>query len=115
MHEKFPKTMAAVQLVGHGGLDKLVYSQDVLVPAPAAGEVLIAITACGMNNTDVWVREGAYGTEEDADAVSTWRRQEPTLSFPRIQGTDIVGNIAAVGEGVPQDRIGQRVMVDFSI
>jgi NADPH:quinone reductase-like Zn-dependent oxidoreductase len=115
MHEKFPKTMAAVQLVGHGGLDKLVYSENVPVPVAAAGEVLIAVTACGMNNTDVWVREGAYGTEEDAGAVSSWRRQEPTLTFPRIQGTDIVGNIAAVGEGVSQERIGQRVMVDFSI
>jgi NADPH:quinone reductase-like Zn-dependent oxidoreductase len=115
MQENLPKTMAAVQLIGHGGLDKLVYSENVLVPLPTSGEVLIAITACGMNNTDVWVREGAYGTEEDAGAVSTWRRQEPTLTFPRIQGTDIVGNIAAVGEGVPQQRIGQRVMVDFSI
>ncbi|MEK1886380.1 MAG: alcohol dehydrogenase family protein [Phyllobacterium sp.] len=110
-----PKTMAAVQLIGHGGLDMLVYNNDVPVPVPARGEVLIAITACGMNNTDVWVREGAYGTEEDAGAVSTWRRQAPTLTFPRIQGTDIVGNIAAVGEGVSAQRIGQRVMVDFSI
>ncbi|MEP7455411.1 alcohol dehydrogenase family protein [Phyllobacterium sp. SB3] len=110
-----PQTMAAIQLVGHGGLDKLVYNRKTPVPTPAAGEVLIRITACGMNNTDVWVREGAYGTEEDAGAVSTWRRQDPTLSFPRIQGTDIVGAIAAVGEKVDQERIGQRVMVDFSI
>jgi NADPH:quinone reductase-like Zn-dependent oxidoreductase len=115
MLDQLPNTMAAVQLVGHGGLDKLVYSQNVPVPTPAPGEVLISVTACGMNNTDVWVREGAYGTEEDAAAVSTWRRQEPTLTFPRIQGTDIVGNVAAVGQGVPQERIGQRVMVDFSI
>lgn len=115
MHNTLPKTMAAVQLVGHGGLDKLIYKKDVPVPVPAAGEILIAITACGMNNTDVWVREGAYGTEEDAGAVSTWRRQEPTLTFPRIQGTDIVGNVAAVGEGVSPTRIGERVMVDFSI
>ncbi|PSH70318.1 Zn-dependent oxidoreductase [Phyllobacterium brassicacearum] len=115
MYDNLPRTMAAVQLVGHGGLDKLVYSQTVPVPTPAAGEVLIAITACGMNNTDVWVREGAYGTEEDAGAVSTWRRQEPTLTFPRIQGTDIVGNIVAAGEGVSPERMGQRVMVDFSI
>ena len=68
-----------------------------------------------MNNTDVWVRQGAYGTEEDAAAVSTWRRQGNTLTFPRIQGTDTVGTIAAVGEGVSPDRIGERVMVDFSI
>jgi NADPH:quinone reductase-like Zn-dependent oxidoreductase len=107
--------MRAVQLVAHGGLDKLVYREDVPVPMPAAGEVLIQVTACGMNNTDVWVRQGAYGTEEDPQAVSTWRRQGSTLTFPRIQGTDIVGTIVAVGAGVSPERIGERVMVDFSI
>ncbi|MGO6899308.1 alcohol dehydrogenase family protein [Rhizobium ruizarguesonis] len=110
-----PEKMAAVLLTGHGGLDKLVYSMDVPVPRPADGEVLIRVTACGMNNTDVWVRQGAYGTEDDPSAVSTWRRQGNTLTFPRIQGTDTVGHIVAVGAGVNPARIGDRVMVDFSI
>jgi len=110
-----PETMAAVLLTGHGGLDKLVYRQDVPVPKPASGEVLIRVTGCGMNNTDVWVRQGAYGTEDDPGAVSTWRRQGNTLTFPRIQGADTVGHIVAVGEGVDPARIGQRVMADFSI
>ena len=110
-----PEKMAAVLLTGHGGLDKLVYDRDVPVPRPADGEVLIRVTACGMNNTDVWVRQGAYGTEDDPSAVSTWRRQGNTLTFPRIQGTDTVGTIAAVGGGVSPDRIGERVMVDFSL
>lgn len=110
-----PSNMAAVLLTGHGGPEKLVYRSDVPVPSPAAGEVLIEVSACGMNNTDVWVRQGAYGTEEDPAAVSTWRRQGNTLTFPRIQGTDTVGRIVAVGEGVAQERIGERVMVDFSI
>nr|WP_292840706.1 alcohol dehydrogenase family protein [Mesorhizobium sp.] len=110
-----PATMAAVQLTGHGGLEKLVYRTDVPVPSPAPGEVVVKVTACGMNNTDVWVRQGAYGTEEDAAAVSSWRRQGNTLAFPRIQGADTVGAVAAVGEGVPASRIGERVMVDFSI
>ncbi|KQY13750.1 alcohol dehydrogenase family protein [Rhizobium sp. Root482] len=110
-----PTTMAAVCLTGHGGLDKLVYSRDVPVPVAAPGEVLIRVTACGMNNTDVWVRQGAYGTEDDPAAVSTWRRQGNTLTFPRIQGTDTVGHVVAVGEGVDPARIGERVMVDFSI
>ncbi|MER8966856.1 alcohol dehydrogenase family protein [Mesorhizobium sp. M0808] len=115
MTKTLPATMAAVQLIGHGGPEKLVYRTDVKVPSPARGEVLVKVTACGMNNTDVWVRQGAYGTEEDAAAVSTWRRQGNTLSFPRIQGTDTVGNIIAVRDGVSPARIGERVMVDFSI
>lgn len=110
-----PTTMKAVQLTGHGGMDKLQYREDVPVPAPQQTEVLIEVSACGMNNTDVWVREGAYGEETDPQAVSTWRRGRSTLEFPRIQGTDIVGRIVAAGEGVPDQRVGERVMVDFSL
>ena len=110
-----PTTMKAILLTGHGGLDKLVYRDDVPVALPESDEVLIEVSACGMNNTDVWVREGAYGTEEDPDAVSSWRRGGTTLTFPRIQGADIVGRIATVGSEVAEQRIGQRVMVDFSI
>ena len=112
-----PDSMKAVQLVGHGGLDKLVYREDVAVPPPAVGEVLVEVSACGMNNTDVWVREGAYGTDADAEATATWRRasEENSLTFPRIQGADTVGRIAGVGDGVPERRLGERVMVDFSL
>ena len=115
MPETIPETMSAVQLVGHGGLDQLVHSHDVPTPRPAAGEVLIDVHACGMNNTDVWVREGAYGSDTDPSEVSSWRRGRSTLQFPRIQGADIVGRIAAVGESVDPGRIDQRVMVDFSL
>ncbi|WP_246246335.1 alcohol dehydrogenase family protein [Isoptericola sediminis] len=113
--EPIPDRMKAVQLVGHGGLDQLVYRDDVPTPSPGPGEVLLDVHACGMNNTDVWVREGAYGSETDPAEVSTWRRGRSTLRFPRIQGTDTVGRIVAVGDGVPADRVGERVMVDFSI
>ena len=109
-----PASMKAVVLTGHGDLDMLKY-KEFSVPEPAVDEVLIEVHACGMNNTDVWVRQGAYGTDDDPDAVASWRRGKPTLSFPRIQGTDIAGEIVAVGSGVDSNRIGERVMVDFSI
>lgn len=109
------KYMKAMVLTGHGGLDKLEYRKDFPVPVPAEGEVLLEVSACGMNNTDVWVREGAYGTETDPGSVSTWRRGRSTLSFPRVQGTDTVGRIVEVGPGVSEKRIGERVMVDFSL
>jgi NADPH:quinone reductase-like Zn-dependent oxidoreductase len=112
-----PNTMRAYQLVGHGGPEKLVYRTDVAVPTPAPGEVLIEVSACGINNTDIWVREGAYGTDEDPTATASWRRwsEASSLVFPRIQGADIVGRIAAVGPRVSPSRIGERVIVDFSI
>ena len=112
--ESLPATMKAVVLTGHGGLDKLVY-RDVPVPVAGPGEVLLEVHACGMNNTDVWVREGAYGTDEDPAAVASWRRGKPTLEFPRIQGADTVGRLVAVGDGVDPARIGERIIVDFSI
>jgi NADPH:quinone reductase-like Zn-dependent oxidoreductase len=108
-------TMHAVVLTGHGGLDKLEYRDDVPVPRPGPDEVLLEVSACGMNNTDVWVRQGAYGLDDDPEAVSTWRRGRSTLTFPRIQGTDSVGRIVGVGPGVDEARLGERVMVDFSI
>ena len=110
-----PDLMSAVLLTRHGGLDALEYRSNVPVPRPAPGEVLLEVHACGMNNTDVWVREGAYGSETDPEAVSTWRRGRSTLTFPRIQGTDSGGVIVAVGEGVSEARIGERVVVDFSL
>lgn len=112
--ENLPATMKAVVLTGHGGMDKLEY-RDYPVPIPASNEVLLEVHACGMNNTDVWVREGAYGTDDDPNAIASWRRGKPTLEFPRIQGTDTVGHIVAVGDDADRDRIGERVMVDFSI
>jgi NADPH:quinone reductase-like Zn-dependent oxidoreductase len=107
--------MRAVVLTAHGALDTLVYRDDMPVPVCQAGEVLLDVTACGLNNTDVWVRQGAYGTDDDPQAVSTWRRGRSTLSFPRIQGADIVGRVVAVGSGVSEGRLGERVIVDASI
>ena len=118
-----PTTMAAVLLTGHGGLDKLEYRTDVRVPHPERGEVLIQVAAAGVNNTDVNTRIGWYskgvttGTAEggaagfDAadDVDATW--SGTALEFPRIQGADVCGRIVDVGEGVPHDRIGERVLV----
>ncbi|MEM7564250.1 MAG: alcohol dehydrogenase family protein [Pseudomonadota bacterium] len=111
---ELPEQMKAVVLTGHGGLEKLRY-MDVPVPEPADDEVLIEVHACGMNNTDVWVREGAYGTDDNPHAIASWRRGKPTLTFPRIQGADTTGRIVSVGSNIDKNRIGQRVIVDFSI
>ena len=54
-----PDLMSAVLLTRHGGLDALEYRSNVPVPRPAPGAVLLEVQACGQNNTDVGVREGA--------------------------------------------------------
>ena len=106
--------MKAVQLTGHGGPEKLEYRQDAPVPEPSEGEVLIEVGAAGVNNTDIWTREGAYGSEDDPESSGGWRRGE-SMEFPRIQGLDIAGRITDVGSGVPGSRIGERVLVDFAL
>jgi len=105
--------MRAVLLTGHGGLDKLVYREDVADPVPGPADVLVRVGAAGLNNTDVWTREGAYGAQDDAAQVNGWRR-EP-LSFPLIQGADIVGTVVAAGDDVHADRVGERVIVDNAL
>ncbi|QIN84077.1 zinc-binding dehydrogenase [Rubrobacter tropicus] len=103
--------MKAVLLTGHGGPEKLEYREDVPAPEPAAGEVLIEVGAAGVNNTDLWTREGAYGAADDPEATGGWRRGE-AMGFPRIQGMDVAGRIVAVGDGVAGTRVGERVLVD---
>lgn len=105
-----PDRMAAVCLTGFGGPEKLEYREDVPVPRPQKEEVLLRVGACAVNNTDLWTRRGAYGgaVEEDG-STSGWRGG---LQFPLIQGSDIVGEIVAVGDGVPSSRVGQRVVVN---
>jgi NADPH:quinone reductase-like Zn-dependent oxidoreductase len=104
-----PAKMRAVVLLGHGGFDQLALRTDVDVPAPAAGEVLIRVAAAGINNTDINARTGWY-SKSVAAGDAGWTG-EPFV-FPRIQGADACGYIAAVGAGVSPGRVGERVLVD---
>nr|MDA3902552.1 alcohol dehydrogenase catalytic domain-containing protein [Desulfuromusa sp.] len=110
-----PEIMAGVLLVGHGGTEKLVYRQDIAVPSPSDGEVLVRVTATAKNNTDRKVREGLYSIESEEDIASFQIGGSPTLVFPRIQGADVAGRIVATGRGVSDERIGERGLLDFNI
>jgi len=103
-----PETMRAVRITRHGGPEVLELA-EVPVPAPAAGEVLVRVSAVALNNTDLWTRQGAYGLPGDPTAPAGWRGP---ISFPRIQGADVAGTIAAVGDDVDAALTGRRVVVD---
>ncbi|MGM0519060.1 MAG: alcohol dehydrogenase catalytic domain-containing protein [Campylobacterota bacterium] len=110
-----PKKMKAMELVAHGGIDKLVYNHEVDVPKLKNGEVLVEVTATAKNNTDRKAREGLYPTKSKDDVTSFAMGGENTLTFPRIQGADIVGRIVDVASNISKDRIGQRGLLDFNI
>lgn len=112
MTETIPATMKAVVTRGHGGFEMLDYT-DVPTPKPQAGEVLLRVSACGLNNTDVWNREARYGTDRDPEARTGVGRAEG--KWPRIQGCDVVGKIVAVGAGVDAARIGERILCNFVV
>ena len=118
-----PETMHAVVLTGHGGFDRLEYRDDVPVPVPAEGQVLVKVAAAGINNTDINTRIGWYskkvtgatdtggsgGYDSDVGDDGSW--SGAPLVFPRIQGADACGRIVAVGIGVDPGRVGERVLI----
>ncbi|MEM0990792.1 MAG: zinc-binding dehydrogenase [Pseudomonadota bacterium] len=118
---EIPETMKAVVLTGHGGLDKLVVHDDWPVPEPGPTEVLIRVGACGLNNTDVNTRSGWYSKAVDeattGGAYGEVNEEDPTwggrpLTFPRIQGADVVGVVVAMGAQADPSLMGKRVLVD---
>lgn len=116
--------MTAQLLTGHGGYEALSLVHDHPTPAPGPGELVIRVGACGLNNTDINTRTAWYSgavvgavTEQGAargfagaGTDGSWSGRE--VMFPRIQGADVVGRVAAVGPGVDGTRVGERVLVD---
>ncbi|MGF7154027.1 quinone oxidoreductase family protein [Novosphingobium gossypii] len=75
----------------HGGPD-VIEREDFAVPAPGHGEIVIETEAVGLNFIDTYYRKGLY-----PDAL------------PISLGSESVGRIIAVGDGVTGFAIGQRV------
>ncbi|HEX3441567.1 MAG TPA: zinc-dependent alcohol dehydrogenase family protein [Pseudolabrys sp.] len=67
------------------------------VPAAAAGELLIAVSACGVCRTDLHVVDGEL--------------EHPKL--PIVPGHEIVGRVAGIGAGVDGVSLGERVGVPW--
>ena len=116
-----PKKMKAMVTMGHGDFDRLVWHEDWPVPKAAGGEVLVRVGACGLNNTDINTRTGWYSkTVSEATTGGAYDEvgsDDPSwggaaVTFPRIQGADVCGEIVAVGDGVEPTRIGERVITD---
>jgi len=83
--------MKAIRVHQQGGLDALKY-EDIPVPQPGKGEARVKIYASGVNFIDVYHRDGRY---------------KPPL--PVTLGQEGAGVVDAVGEGVTDVKVGDRV------
>jgi len=82
----------AIRVHEHGGPDKLTW-EEVPSPDPKAGEVLLKQTAIGLNYIDVYFRTGLYKAP----------------SMPVTIGMEGAGVVTAVGSGVTDLKVGDRV------
>jgi NADPH:quinone reductase-like Zn-dependent oxidoreductase len=85
--------MKAVRLHEFGAPEVLRY-EDVSDPQTRKDQVLVRVKACALNHLDLWVRKGL-----------------PGVKLPHILGSDIAGEIAAVGEYITGFQPGQRVLL----
>ncbi|MCA2223598.1 NADP-dependent oxidoreductase [Nonomuraea aurantiaca] len=92
-------TMKAIRLHEHGGPEVLRYD-EVPIPEPKPGEVLVRVHAVGINPPDWYVREGMSNVPPD---------MRPKLSLPMIPGTDVSGVVAAVAADVDGLSVGDEV------
>ncbi len=93
-------TMKAIRMHEFGGPEVLRY-EEVPVPAPAPGEVLVRVKAVGLNPPDWYVREGMPGIPPEF---------RPPFDLPLIPGTDISGVVEAAADGVQDFAAGDEVM-----
>lgn len=90
-----PISCRALVLTGYGGYDKIKLQVKTL-PELKAGEVLVRVKACGLNFAELMGRQGLY---------------DPLPSPPVTMGMEGAGVVEAVGDGVEDKNVGDRVIV----
>ena len=85
--------MKAVRYHEFGGPEVLKY-EDAPDPVLRKDQVLIRVKACALNHLDLWCRKGL-----------------PGLKLPHINGSDVSGDVAEVGEYIKGVSAGQRVLL----
>ncbi|MEB2844296.1 zinc-binding dehydrogenase [Rhizobiales bacterium RZME27] len=88
-----PNQMRHIDLPSFGGPDMMTMATGPL-PVARAGEILVKVEASGVNRPDVQQRKGAYPPPKDASS---------------ILGLEIAGEVVAVGDGVSEFGIGDKV------
>jgi NADPH2:quinone reductase len=87
----------AIRVHRTGGPDVLRL-EDVPIPEPGAGELVIRIEAAGVNFVDVYQRKGLY-----------------KVSLPFTPGREVAGGVERVGQGVTSAKPGDRVVTETAV
>src|SRR3954451_11457997 len=87
--------MRAIRLHARGGPERLVY-EDALLPAPAAGEALLRVSAAGITPTELTWSE-------------TYQTHDGHERLPTIPGHDVSGVVEALGPDVSDVALGDAV------
>jgi len=85
--------MKSVQFDGPGGLE-VIRVVDVPVPEPGPGQVRVKVTACGLNFSDIMIRQGRYVAD---------------VPFPYQAGREFSGVVDALGDSVRNVKPGEAV------
>ncbi|AAK86631.2 zinc-binding dehydrogenase [Agrobacterium fabrum] len=85
--------MRFIDLPSHGG-PEVMQSSKAPLPKPARGEILVKVEAAGVNRPDVAQRQGIY---------------PPPKGASPILGLEIAGEVVALGEGVDEFKLGDKV------
>ncbi len=83
--------MRAMQVTAY---DTPLEMRELETPTPGPGEVVVKVATCGLNFGDTLLIKGTY-------------QEKPPLPF--TLGMELAGTISAVGEGVTDWQVGQRV------
>ena len=86
--------MKAVVIHKFGDVDVLKY-EEVDTPKPKPNHILIKVLAAGVNRFDLYLREGTVTQD---------------ILFPHILGSDAVGEVAELGQGVTDFEVGDLVI-----
>lgn len=86
-------TMKAVFINEQGGVDKLIYREDVPIPKVSPDSILVKNRVAGVNYIDTYLRSGLYPT-----------------SLPYTLGKEGAGDIVEVGSNVKDFKVGDRVV-----
>lgn len=87
--------MKAIRVHRHGGPEVLAID-ELPVPTPKEGELLVRIQAASLNHMDLWVRNGMPGVK---------------LPLPMILGCEAAGVVTEVGGGVKRFKKGDEVVL----